>query len=193
MKRDILAIHGSPRPGGFSSQMMKSFIDPFRTSAFRVHEISISELSINSCTACGSCRNEFTCIFDDDMTPLYPLLRDAALVSIATPIYFSGIPGPLKILIDRCQVLWELDLRNPDKILPKEVFMLAAAGSDFSGTFEGAFLTLRHFFNTIGGILNRDNIFYLPDTDCLEDLTGDTQGQLSQKGVEVLKRLRENS
>lgn len=193
MKREIVAIKGSPRRGGFTSAMGDFFLEPFRNSSFTVHEVFVHDMRITPCTACGSCRENFSCIFEDDMTPLYPLLRDAALVVIAAPVYFSGVPGPLKLLIDRCQVLWELDLRSPDEIIAKEVFMLAAAGSDFPGTFEGAYFTLRHFFNTIGGALSRERTLYLSDTDRLDGVPGDVAQKVRQKGKEISGKLLNNS
>ncbi len=191
MKSDIIAIHGSPRSGGFSRRLHESFLQPFRETDFHVHEISAGALSIHCCTACGACAREFRCIFDDDMTSLYPLLRDAVFVSIATPVYFSGVPAQLKAVIDRCQVLWELDMRAPDEIVSKEVFLLAAAGSDYEGAFKGVYLTCRHFFNTIGGRLEDADCLYLSDTDRLENMPGSLLEMAQERGREKVRTLQE--
>lgn len=190
MKRDIIAIHGSPRSGGFSRRLHESFLQPFRETDFHVHEISAGALSIHCCTACGACAREFRCIFDDDMTSLYPLLRDAAFISIATPVYFSGVPAQLKKLIDRCQVLWELNRRASGEIALKEVFLLAAAGSDYEGVFRGVYLTCRHFFNTIGGRLEDPDCLYLSDTDHLEKISGAVLDIARKRGREKAEALQ---
>ena len=190
MKRDIIAINGSPRPGGFSARLHEAFLEPFREKDFIVHEVKAGVLDIHCCTACGACAREFRCIFDDDMTSLYPLLRDAAFVSIATPVYFSGVPAQLKKFIDRCQVLWEFDLRAPEEMAHKGVFLLAAAGSDYEGVFQGVYLTCRHFFNTIGGHLETEDCLYLPDTDCLEKISGAVLDVARKRGREKAEALQ---
>ena len=189
MKRHIAVLYGSPRRGGFSSQMQDSFTDVFLSAGNSVEKIYIDELRVNPCTACGACRDSFSCIFDDDMTRLYPLLRDASLISIATPVYFSGVPGPLKTVIDRCQVIWELDLRSPGDIPGKEAVLLAAAGSDYPGSFEGVFLTTRHFFNTAGALLDKDNSFFLYDTDQISAVPDDLTAALRTKARDLQKNL----
>jgi len=187
--RQHIALYGSPRRGGFSSQMQDSFTDIFLSAGNSVEKIYIDELKVNPCTACEACRDSFSCIFDDDMTPLYPLLRDASLITVSTPVYFSGVPGPLKTVIDRCQVIWELDLRSPGEIPEKEVALLAAAGSDYPGSFEGVFLTMRHFFNTAGGLLDEDNSFFLYDTDQLSELPENLIVMVRAKAEDIQKKL----
>lgn len=101
----IFAILGSPRKGNSESLLNEAL----KHCDKNTHEITIinpCHLPISGCTACDGCKDTGECIIQDDMTEVYPFLKEAHRIIIASPIFFFGIPGQFKLLIDRCQCLW---------------------------------------------------------------------------------------
>ena len=83
------------------------------------------------------------------MTSLYQLIREADIISVSSPLYFSSFPSPLKAIIDRCQLFWEEERRTGAPIKLKKGFLFCAAGSDYKGIFSCIIPGIKHFFNTI--------------------------------------------
>jgi len=45
-------------------------------------------------------------VVDDDMETVYPLLEEADVIFLASPIFFYGLTAQVKALIDRSQANW---------------------------------------------------------------------------------------
>lgn len=162
----LLAIHGSPRKSGFSSTLHREFINQFITAGAAVKEIHVYDKKISPCIACGMCREKFKCPVNDDMNELYPLIRQADVISISTPLYFSSVPSQLKALIDRCQVFWEEKNQSADKdYTRKQGVLLCSAGAEYSNMFSGIILMMRHFFNTINAEFTENEAILMPGLD----------------------------
>lgn len=134
-------------------------------NGFSVNTINAYEAEVNPCNACGKCESEPECIFDDPMNNIYRLIRDADIVSISSPLYFSSFPAPLKSIIDRCQLIWEECRRTGVKIKHKKGFFFCTAGSDYNEIFSGVLTGVRHFFNTINTSFNMDEAVLLRNCD----------------------------
>ncbi len=129
------------------------------------------------------------------MTQLYSMIEDATLISISSPVYFSSLPAPLKALIDRCQVLWELFQRQPDAKRKKCGFFLSVAGSNYHNLFLPSVTIIRHLFNSIGVDYLEKDFLLCPDMETPESIAVfdrylDSAGEL---GRVYGKRLLENS
>lgn len=101
----ILAILGSPRKGN-SEILINEALNALSIFNYNITIVKVCELKISGCSACDGCSSSGVCIVDDDMTKIYPLLKESQRIIIATPIFFFGVPGQFKLLIDRCQALW---------------------------------------------------------------------------------------
>lgn len=89
----ILAILGSPRKG--NSEILLT--EAIKHCDKNIHEIIIinpCQLNISGCTACDGCKETGQCILRDDMDKVYPLLREAQRIIIASPIFFFWSPCP---------------------------------------------------------------------------------------------------
>lgn len=105
MKKAV-AILGSPRKWGNAELLLEEFLKEFKGKGLKVKKIAISELKIIPCTNCGSCLKTGKCVIKDDMDMVYKGLKEADYLVIASPIYFTNLPGQLKVLVDRCQPFW---------------------------------------------------------------------------------------
>jgi multimeric flavodoxin WrbA len=101
---EALAINGSPHKGkGNTALILGPFLDGLREAGADVELLYARDLAINPCLGCFGCwtRTPGRCVQEDDMADLLPMLRQADLWILATPLYFDGPSGPLKNLMDR--------------------------------------------------------------------------------------------
>jgi len=64
-------------------------------------------LKINPCCGQFTCSiNNTECFQKDDMTKIHPQLLEAEIWVFATPLYISGMNGPMKTFIDRMLIPW---------------------------------------------------------------------------------------
>lgn len=156
----VLAIYGSPRTEGVTSFIQDNILDQLGLPV-HVNKKYVYDENINPCVACGYCKQHFGCIFNDSMNEIYDLLITSNLVLITSPLYFSNITGPLKLLVDRCQVIWERQLRGEKSSIYQRGFFSAAGAGSYSNMFLPSVITIRHLFNTAGLIYNEDEYVLL--------------------------------
>lgn len=99
----ILVLNGSPRPKGNTKQMVTAFAEGATLVGNQVTIIDVCSKDIKGCIACEYChtKGRGSCILKDDMEEIYMLLRETDMLVIASPIYYHGISGQLKCVIDR--------------------------------------------------------------------------------------------
>lgn len=99
----ILVLNGSPRPNGSTKSMAESFREGAVTAGHQVDAVDVCRLKIGGCLACEYChtKGHGSCVQKDDMQEVYALLKEAEMLVVASPIYYHGISGQLKCVIDR--------------------------------------------------------------------------------------------
>ncbi len=99
----ILVLNGSPRPSGSTKGMVEAFREGAAEAGHSVDVVDVCRLKIGGCLACEYCHTKGlgTCVQKDDMQEIYALLKEAEMLVIASPIYYHGISGQLKCVIDR--------------------------------------------------------------------------------------------
>lgn len=112
-----VAINGSPRKGkGNTATVLTSFIEGLTEYDTDVELFYASKLKVKPCVCGGmQCWYESPgeCCIKDDMQLLYPKLREAEILVIATPVYIP-LPGDMQNVINRLCPLVEpcLEFRN---------------------------------------------------------------------------------
>ena len=148
-----LGIMGSPRKKGNTEFLLSSFMNEVEKAGVRTHVIEISKKNIMPCMEYSVCEKKGTCPIDDDMNEIYPLLREADIIVLATPIFFYNTPSQTKALIDRSQTLWarkyKLKLTDPGR-KNRRGFLLALGATKGVNLFEGMKLTAKYFFDAVG-------------------------------------------
>ncbi len=174
---DIFAIMGSPRRGGNTNQLLDAFLEGVDAAAphLAVQTVIPARLDIAPCQNCGGCEpsgggaTPGHCVNVDDMERLYPLLRNAPLIAIASPLYFMGLPADLKAIIDRCQTLWVEKMQHEGKTPPKKrhgVF-LCTGGQTLDGMFDGVERVVRALFWTLDITLRERRYYRGIETDAI--------------------------
>ena len=174
----VLAICGSPRKGGNTDALLRKFLDGARTEGAVGEIIYITDLSITPCTECSSCFQSGRCIISDDMQNVYPLLLESDIIVFASPVFFCGVTGWAKALIDRAQALWakKYILHDPSfgrEGKQRQGFFISVGGTKGQKMFEGAVMTVKYFFDALnasyaGELLIREvdacgDVLRLPD------------------------------
>lgn len=165
----ILILNGSPRPQGNTAAMVKAYAEGARTAGHEVSVFNVCQMNIAGCLACEYChtRGEGRCVQRDDMQKIYPVLAEAEMIVLASPVYHHGFSGQLQCAINRIYAL------DRPKCLRKAALMLSS-GSD--GVYDGAIFAYQNSF-----------LDYLK----LEDMGVFTAyGEMNQS-PELLERLRE--
>lgn len=139
----ILVLNGSPRPKGNTKQMIEAFREGAVSAGHQVDVVDVCRKKIGGCLACEYChgRGNGTCIQKDDMQEVYALLKDAEMLVIASPIYYHGISGQLKCVIDRFySAAYPI---KPPKLKKVAMILSSGAANMYKGalfSFEGDFL-----------------------------------------------------
>lgn len=102
-QQKIVIVKGSPRKRGNSSILAESLAKGAKDCNAEVEEFFLQNMEIQPCNACDMCikKPEKACIIDDDMQKIYPSLRSADSIVIASPIYWFNMSAQTKIFIDR--------------------------------------------------------------------------------------------
>ena len=154
---NVLAINGSPHmDDGNTAIILNSFLDGMREAGAKVELFYTRKLKIGPCNGDMSCwfKNPGKCGQADDMQMLLPTLKEADVIVWASPVYYAGITGPLKNLMDRQLPLfmqenagskrqkivlvstcgaWELSMFDPLLAQMNILYSMPEANSEFVG------------------------------------------------------------
>ncbi len=99
----ILVLNGSPRPNGNTKGMIEAFREGAVLAGHQVDVMDVCRMTINGCLACEYChtKGRGECVQKDDMQKIYALLKEAEMLVLASPIYYHGVSGQLKCVLDR--------------------------------------------------------------------------------------------
>jgi multimeric flavodoxin WrbA len=180
----ILALYGSPRSGGFSARALDLFLGPMADRGMRLIKINAYKASVRPCIACEECAAVSTCIYDD-MDRIYSDFREARGIIISSPVYFSSIPGPLKNIIDRCQLFWE-EKRRGVAMLPKKGFFIATAGAEYKTVFQPSLTVIKHFYSAINCDFNESDSFLLSGVDNIDGISDEQTANIRRAAEKYL-------
>ena len=102
-KTDFLAvgIAGSPRKRGNSSALLRAYLEGASSEGFKTKFIYLNGMLFRGCQACDRCVEGKSCSVNDDLNSVFPVLRKAHIWAMASPIYYDGVSGQLKMFFDR--------------------------------------------------------------------------------------------
>jgi len=105
--RKVVIVLGSPRKNGNSATLARRAAEGARETGADVEMFYLHDMHIKPCTACDFCIADTMrdCNINDDMESLYPKLREADALIIASPIYWFMVSAQTKLFIDRCYAL----------------------------------------------------------------------------------------
>ena len=153
----VLAINGSPHMGdGNTATILNPFLEGMKEAGADVDLFYTWKLNIGPCNGDMSCwfKNPGQCGQKDDMQMLLPKFKKADVIVWASPVYYAGITGPLKNLMDRQLPLfmqegfgskkqkvvlvsscgfWDLSMFDPLLVQMKALYSQPEENSEFVG------------------------------------------------------------
>ncbi|HOP46860.1 MAG TPA: flavodoxin family protein [Desulfobacteraceae bacterium] len=154
MKKHVLGIYGSPRKEGSTDQLLDMALEGARSIGADIFVIYVRDLKMVGCKECGGCEKTGKCVINDDMSIVYPLLDQADIIFLASPIFFYGLTSQVKAVVDRAQAVWSRRMleKTPEqrKIHTKgKGYLIAVGATTGKRLFDGVELTARYFFDAL--------------------------------------------
>ena len=131
MAMKILVLNGSPRPKGNTAAMVEAFVEGAKENH---HDVTVFEV----CSKKIHNEGKGKCIIKDDMQEIYPVLEEAEMIVLASPVYYHSFTGQLQCTINRIYAL------DKPKQLKKAALILSSGSDDVYGgavyEYENSFL-----------------------------------------------------
>ena len=137
---NILVLNGSPRPNGNTAAMVSAFSEGSTENGHQVTVVNVCQKRIAGCLACEYCHTKVNgkCIQNDDMQEIYPVLEEAEMIVLASPVYYHSFTGQLQCAVNRIYAL------DKPKNLKKAALILSSGSDDVYGgavyEYENSFL-----------------------------------------------------
>lgn len=139
--KSVLAIIASPRKSGYTAKLLGALLREFPKGT-NIEIVNLYELNPTPCNACGYCKAVSGCS-KKDLEAFFKKFENADIIIFATPIYFMGVPAPMKALIDRFQRYYEARFRRNMRT-PIEKHRKAALIVTSGGDGEIGFEVIKH-------------------------------------------------
>lgn len=124
MNKKVLIISSSYRTNGNSARLAGEFLRGASEAGNEVEFISLHDKKFGFCRGCLTCQKTGRCAINDDADGICEKMLNADVVVFATPVYYYGLCGQLKTLLDRCNPLYASDYKF------REVYLLFAAAEN---------------------------------------------------------------
>ncbi len=143
MRPKVVGILGSPHGFGGSGLLLRCALKAAEREGARTEILSVYEKPLEACIGCvqdeePTCK--YPCIFEDYGKELLKKLKDTDGIIIASPVYWYGPSGPLKVLIDRMTALENMVAFGEPSYLEGKVVGVITVGADAGVTLSGAYL-----------------------------------------------------
>lgn len=138
----VLGINASARKNGNCQALLDEALKTAKEAGCAVEAVCLIDLNISPWNEVSP---------KDDMEKLLGKIKTADVIILASPIYFGSLSAQAKIMIDRCQVLWEQVILNKKHIRENEAkaALICAQASDRKDFFENAEQIAKNFFAVI--------------------------------------------
>lgn len=133
----IVVLSGSPRANGNTAAMVAAFEEGAKEAGHEVTVVNVAHKKINGCLACEYChtKGEGNCIQKDDMQDIYPAIREAEMLVLASPVYYFTLSAQLHAPIQRMYCMMK-----PPKVTKMAMLLSSASPNVYAGAvaqYEG--------------------------------------------------------
>ncbi len=157
--KKVLIITTSLRRNSNSEALALAFAEGARSAGNDVEVVSLKDKTLAFCKGCFACQNIGHCVIDDDANAIADKMEQAEVIVWATPVYYYGMSGQMKTLIDRANSLYS----RPYKF--KKVYLLATATENESFTPEGTVKGVQGWVDCFDNVEFTDTLFVGDVTD----------------------------
>ncbi len=99
----IAVLNGSPRPNGKTAALTAAFKEGAESAGHQVTVLQVGTMQIGGCKGCEYCHTKGggACVQKDDMEKVYPVLAEADMAVLASPVYYFAMTGQMQSAISR--------------------------------------------------------------------------------------------
>lgn len=97
----VLMLNGSPRVGGNTSIALNEMSEIFKQEGIDVEIIQVGNQMIHGCSACGFCKRNGKCVFNDVVNEIASKFENADGLVVASPVYYASANATLIACLDR--------------------------------------------------------------------------------------------
>lgn len=143
-----VVLFSSPNRKGNTSILLDNFLKEYKGE---VEILNVYDLNIEPCIDCRYCYNTGKCKLKDDMIRIYEKIDICDVVVIASPMYFTSFPAPLKMVIDRFQAYWsrKFIIKEQTPLKRKRGVLLMSSGLKGEFAFSHCEAIIKQFFSLI--------------------------------------------
>lgn len=173
-----LVFYGSARKNGHTKQMLDELL---KNLEGETRIVDAYREDIRPCRDCRYCWKIKGCPINGPMQDIYELINSADNIIVAAPMYFHSVSGPLKTIIDRCQVYWAKMMRGyVEKPFEKKGLLLLTGGAPaFDHQFLAGEIVLKGWLGDL-------------EAECIDSIHfSDTDHQQLQEQTSILEQIHE--
>ncbi len=134
MGKKVLIITGSPRLKGNTNALVTAFASGAVAAGNEVEVFDAATANLNGCHADKSCEQRGCCGQKDDGVRMNELMREADVLVLASPVYWSGFTSQIKTAIDR---FYQFSFpKGRETLHIKDLYLIAASANPDSAMFN---------------------------------------------------------
>jgi multimeric flavodoxin WrbA len=154
----VVVVSGSPkREKGHTERILKPFLEGMKDAGAEIDLVYAKRLRIRPCGGTLHCWNKTPgkCAIKDDMQSVYPILKGADILVLATPVYVP-LPGEMQNFLNRLVPLMEPTLKKRNgrtrarfrsDVRIKKIVLVATSGWWEQGNLETVLRVARELAN----------------------------------------------
>jgi multimeric flavodoxin WrbA len=97
----VLALNGSPHKEGTVNAGLLTLCNELKSEGIEIELCHVGDEVFHGCTGCGTCRKTGLCALKDEANEYIEKARVADGIVLGSPVYYGGIAGGFKCLLDR--------------------------------------------------------------------------------------------
>jgi multimeric flavodoxin WrbA len=99
--KKVVILCASPRKNGNTMRLLEECAKVLERESVEAEIISMADMEIKSCIACGQCEGSGECSQDDGLNAIIDKLMQARGFVVGTPVYFGTARGDLMSALQR--------------------------------------------------------------------------------------------
>ena len=97
----VLMVNGSPHAEGCTYTALTEIADTLRAEGIESDIVQLGTEPLAGCIACGHCRREGVCVFDDIVNEFLATAREADGFVFGSPVHYAAATGAITSFMDR--------------------------------------------------------------------------------------------
>lgn len=97
----VLLLNGSPHKKGTTYRALEEIANTLSKNQIEAEIFCVGDKDVVGCSACGGCSKTGKCVKNDVVNEVIDKIASCDGLIIGSPVYYAGVNGTLKSLLDR--------------------------------------------------------------------------------------------